>query len=200
MKKSLVLWILCSSLLSCLDSSFEQVQQWISDKENGLVKEVENEYFRIEVSYKPQSYLVALENETRSNKEIPEEEYKRQLEEKENLQYFTIKLISKSGKPMLKTNLESEKEEDLRLHYYIGAFEQDIFLADGKDTLPCALYHFERAYGTLPFNNISVAFENKNQNKQDKTLLIADRALGFDVEQFTFNKEDIANVPVLKNN
>lgn len=189
---SLVLLISCSG-----DLNVEEFHTWISQEENGLIQEVENENFKIEVQYKPQNYLVSLENR---GKKLSKKNYEEELQAKEELQYFNIKLISKTGKPVLKTNVQSKSEEDLRLQYYIGAFEHDIFLADGNDTLPCVLYHFERTYGALPFNNISVAFENNHKNTKDKTLLIADRALGFDLEQFTFNKRDIKNVPSLKIN
>lgn len=197
MKKTLYYFLTLFFLFSCGNNTPRQIQEWITDKDNGLVQEVENENFKIEVQYKPQSYLVAFENK---DKELSNEEYKEEIEKKEGLQYFNIKLISKTGKPVLKTALENKTEENLRLQYYIGAFEYDIYLADGNDTLPCALYHFERTYGALPFNNISVAFENKNKDLNNKTLLIADRALGFEIEKFTFKKEDIKSVPKLKTN
>ena len=197
MKK--IKWVIGISLVlfNCGGNTPKEVQEYLIDKENGLVQTIENEDFKIEVQYKPQDYLVGLENR---DKKLSEEEFKEKVTEKEGLQYFNIKLISKTGKPVLKTKLENEGEEDLRLQYYIGAFEYDLYLADGNDTMPCALYHFERTYEALPFNNISVAFENKNHNKTDKTLLIADRALGFELIEFTFKKEDILNVPKIKNN
>lgn len=175
-------------------SNINSFSDWMNDEANGLIKSIQNENFKIEIQYKPQEFLVSIENEGISN-----EQFIKKLKEKKELQYFNIKLQSNTGEPMLKTAIESEEEKNLRLQYYIGDFEKDIFLIDGNDTLSCSLYHFERTYGIVPFNNISVAFENVSQGKNDKTLVILDRALGFGVQQFKFKKKDIYNIPQLNN-
>lgn len=196
MKYSLVLMgVVFMFIISCKQYTGKEYHDWISAKENGLIKSIENNSFKIDIQYKPVDYLIASDFK---NKELTQEEYKKEVEERSGLQYFTIKLQSKTGEAVLKTALVNDQEYSLRMSYYINGFEKDLILIDGADTLTSKLYHFERTYGIASFNNISVAFENPNNNQEKKELLILDRALGFGLQKIEFKKRDLLNIPTLK--
>lgn len=196
MYKNKLYYIVLIILLSCSSNlGKKEYYEWISKPSNGLVKEFENNFFKLSVQYKPVEYMVATENK---REKLTNEQFQEAIDLKNELQYFNIKIESKTGEEVLKTNIQSEEDYYLRTNYFLGDFENDLLLIEGKDTLSPVLYHFERTYGALPFNTISIAFKNISNNKYDKEFLLLDRALGFDLQQFFFLEKDINNIPGLK--
>ena len=194
--KKIISLLFFTLLLSCSgDYTGQELQKWLSQKENGLIQSVENEKFKIEIQYKPTEYMVAIENK---NTILTKEELETNKKDKEGLQHFNIKLISKTGEEMLKTDLAEGEDYQRRKKYYLNDFENDILLVDGQDTVAVVLYHFEISYGAVSFNNISIAFENTHKEIKNKKIIILDRVLGFEKQEFNFSKEDLQKIPHLK--
>jgi hypothetical protein len=88
-----------------------------------------------------------------------------------------------------------------RLAYFTGIMQQDIFLVEGKDTLPCLLYHFERTYGVDPRSTFLLGFplaQVKNEAMVDKTLFFDDRGLGSGPVMISISNENLNTLPSLK--
>ena len=76
--------------------------------------------------------------------------------------------------------------------------QKDISLLDGKDTVPCDLYHFERAYDVSPSATILLGFTASKKTKNDKTLIIYDRTFNKGTVKFLFKASELNNKPKLK--
>lgn len=194
MKTHTIIFFIVIGFFSCNGGSLDSLEDWLSNDQNGMIQTIENESFVAALSFIPVEVLIAREYKNNLTEEI----YKRELSERNGMQYFNLKLSSKKSNEMLKSNVSSEDEYYRRLNYFLNEFENDIKLIDGKDTLNCKLYHFERNYGVTNFNMISLGFKNVNQNKDKKTMYILDRALGLGLQKFEFTKEQINKIPSLK--
>ena len=58
--------------------------------------------------------------------------------------------------------------------------------------------HFERYYGSAPYINLMIGFENKN-NVCDKTIIFNDIVFNNGIIKLTIKKEAIESIPELIN-
>lgn len=178
------------------DYTGKQLHDWVVESSNGLNQKVENEAFIWEVQYEPLDYMIAKESK---GKELTKKEYEAIKERKEGLQYFKIKVQSKTTGNILNNIPAQQQENEWRLQYFLDEFDKDIILIENGDTLVSSLYHFERNYGALNHNNIIVAFK-ANKQVSDKKILFLDRVFGLGLQEITFKKEDLEKIPTLKIN
>lgn len=127
-----------------------------------------------QLKYTPTEYLV-LRDAKADNKILSNSEIKDEIEKRSGLQYYTFRIGLDKNTDFLKYNLKNEQEYSDRIEYYSFIIQENIFLVDEKDTLPCTICHFERNYGLSPFINISVAF--KNTNGTSKSFVYNDNIL-----------------------
>lgn len=118
-----------------------------------------------------------------------------------DLQYFTLTLSSDRGNDILEYyNGESELVYYQMLDYLENGIQDDIYLVEGKDTLPCLLSHFERGFGLTNQNNVSLAFKNTGPAQSfqtDKVLVYDDKLFSTGTMQFRISKETLNNLPGL---
>lgn len=194
----LVILALTSCAKKALDPS--GYMQWVEDEKNGLRvnKQVGDLIFILQ--YKPVDYVVLQEVK---DPDISREVYEKTSDNFKGMQYFTFRIKTSQGNMSpLKYNLSAQEEYFGRVEYFSFRMQQDIKLIDGKDTLNCALHHFERDYELTPANTFVLGFElpagqEKNETR-DKIFIYNDRVLGAGTIKIGINKRDINNIPTLK--
>ena len=72
-------------------------------------------------------------------------------------------------------------------------------MVQGKDTLNCTAYHFERNYGLSPNVRFLLAFQKADDNK-DRTFICNEPYLGNSHVNITIDPQSIKEIPTLKLN
>jgi hypothetical protein len=169
---------------------------WVRNPQNGLVKTKTIDDLKFTVQYKPYEYIVCLEE--RSDK-VADTTMKRKVKELDGMQYYDLKILLKTNEgELLKSGINSMEEYDKRVKYFSFGMQNDIQLVDGKDTLPCVMYHFERAYDATPVCTLLLGFNKDNSNAaKPKTLLVYDRTFNKGLLKFTFTEKRLQTLPKL---
>ena len=75
---------------------------------------------------------------------------------------------------LLENSIGENRALDMR--YLSMGIQNDISLINGKDTLPCSIFHFENNGGITPYIRFEIGFDlTKTQDQQESTVLINDR-------------------------
>ncbi|WMX17578.1 hypothetical protein [Aureispira sp. CCB-E] len=170
---------------------------WVNDSNNGLLKKKSIHPLEVELLYKPIPYIIA--NEQRSNT-IDEGIYQKRMKDLKELQYYTLKLGILGGEFNVSNyEVSDNATQQERLNYLSFAMQKDIKLVEGKDTLNCALYHFERSYDITPYRTFVLAFQQKEINKgKDKTLILDLAYFKTGPIKLNFKGADLVRIPNLK--
>lgn len=193
--------VLCAVFLSllitrCKETKLrtEQYINWIEDADNGLRVTKSIGEVTLSLQYKPMEYILAKEQMQES---MNGEEKEKRINELGNMQYYnlTYSLAGNSG-DILKYNLGDASEYQERIYYFSFHMQEDIFMIEGNDTLPCELFHFERYYGLSPKLSFSLGFKNTG-NKTDKQVIIDDNIYGSGPVKFIIALKDIQNIPLI---
>lgn len=173
-------------------SSPEKLVAYISSPENGYYKEKEIDEIKFSALLKPIEFIKANEKIKSSSSKIADDD---------DLQYFDLRITVKDfSMEFLKYNLASASDYPQRVDYCSFEMQNDIYLIDGKDTLPCVYYHFERAYNVVPFGHFILAFKPTNKDVvRAKTLVYYDRLFDKGLIKMTFLPHDLIKVPKLIN-
>lgn len=172
----------------------KELHQWVVNPSNELIKSIESAEHQWDIQYEPLDYMIAKSFKQKIPSQI---EYDSVRKRKEGLQYFKIKIQSKIHGNIFKNDPLYRTDDSQVLDYFLNDFEYDLLLVDGKDTLLPKLYHFERNYGALNYNNVLVAF-NASDDKDDKKMLLQDRIFGLGLKDITIKKEHLEKIPKLK--
>ena len=169
---------------------------WVRNPQNGLVKIKTIDDLKFIVQYKPYEYIVCLEE--RSDR-VPGTIMRNKVKELEGMQYFDLKILLKKNEgELLKSGINSPEDYDKRVKYFAFGMQNDIQLVDGNDTLPCAMYHFERSYDATPVCTLLLGFKKDNSNAaKPKTLLVYDRTFNKGLLKFTFKENRLHTLPKL---
>jgi hypothetical protein len=111
--------------------------------------------------------------------------YKKLYERYKNLRYFTFAIKSDKVDEILEHENQEKDDYFKLLDYLSGQIQNDFYLVDGKDTVACALCHYERNYGLSAVNNISLAFDVKDSLATNDLLFVYDDKL-FEVGRLNF--------------
>ncbi|MBA3680482.1 MAG: hypothetical protein H0W73_04860 [Bacteroidetes bacterium] len=170
----------------------EELVSFIDNTENGYIK---NKKFG-KVTYisilKPVDYMLAQKKISDSNKNYKKSDF-------EDLQYFDLRIKIEDFKmEFIKYDLSSTGQYQERINYCAFNMQNDISLIDGKDTLNCVLYHFERAFDVIPYGHFILGFENKNKKSINaKTLCFDDKLFNNGIIKFTYSPSFLAKEPTL---
>lgn len=168
---------------------------YIENPDNGLCVKKQIDKFEFTLQYKPVEYIALIETK---DVHITTATLNQKKEELGKMQYFTLKVKANNADEFLKSGIATEEEYFQRLEYFMSMAQDDISLIDGKDTLACALYHYERNYGIAPVNNIVLAFPSSIQTNTTKTFVYDDKVLGTGKLQIEINSTHINKIPQLK--
>jgi len=168
---------------------------WVENAGHGLSQEKEFDGIQYQVLYKPVDYVLAKELSSGALQPANVEARRKELG---NLQYLTLRIKSKESNELMSAGISNENEYYQRLEYFMGGIQDDIYLVEEKDTIPCTLCHFERNYGLAPYNNFVLAFAPGTHKEADKIFVYDDKLLGTGKVMLKFSSADIAGAPKLK--
>lgn len=170
---------------------------WVQDSENGFKKEKTIDNLTFSVQYKPYEYIICMEEK---KEELPDTLMKSKIDQINDMQYYNLKIeLNEGSGELLKYQLTSQQQYQQRVNYFSFNMQNDIQLVEGKDTLPCVLYHFERAYDIAPSSMFLLGFPlSKSKSQQEKTILVYDKTFHKGLLKFTFKKNELRNLPKLK--
>lgn len=186
-------------LLGCGKSilSIVEYEKWIRNPVNGLVKERVVSQVKYKLTFQPTDWLLA--KATRLN--YTNLEVDKIKGDYSNVLSFTMDITSENEEvSMLKLNLDNQSEYYTRLNYYSNLFQQDVYVVEGFDTLPCRFAHMEQSYNASPFNTITIEFlrTTKEVEYQDIYLVYYDRIFNTGLIKFHFKGGDLNDIPDLK--
>jgi len=183
--------------ISSLSLEPKEYVQWVQDPDNGLKREKIIDDLIFSVQYKPGEYIICREQR---QAQLQAGLVKQKLAGLNGMQYYDLTIKMKSGEgELLKQGLASVEQYDQRVKYFAFAMQNDIQLVEGNDTLPCSLFHFERAYDITPQATFLLGFPvNENTSKEDKTLIIYDKTFNSGLIKLTFPINRLNNLPRLK--
>jgi hypothetical protein len=168
--------------------------QWVQNTANGY-----NKSKTIDLSFtlqsKPLAYIICVEERTDSLlKSVYDQKYK-QLDD---LEYFDLSINVQNGMfELLKHNLKTVAEFDRRARYYSFEMQKDIKMVVDGDSIPCSLYHFERAYDNHSSNTFLLGFPKSNA-LSNRTVVLEDKVFGKGTIKFNFAAATKNNIPKLK--
>lgn len=169
--------------------------EYIKDTQNNLILTKTISDFSYTIQYLPSEYLALKELKSDS---LTAKKIEQKLGELNELQYFVFSIQNnKSGKELLKYNLENEIEYQARLDYFSFRMQDDLKLIDGSDTLSCELFHFERTFDLSPRLVFNVAFKNPRSNG-NKTFTFNDLIFKNGEINLKFDKTTFYNIPKIK--
>ena len=179
--------------------SVHEYMNWVENTKNGLKVEKEIGDFNFSALYKPYEYLTIMEHK---NEKISGKILKEGIKEYEGMQYFTFKITSNNQqKELLKVGIREDQEYYSRLEYLSFEMQKDFKLIEGKDTLDCALYNYERVYGLAPYATMVLGFPLTQQSakgsQQDKTILYTDKLFGAGNVYMTVYADKLNSIPSL---
>lgn len=197
--KHVIYLLLFGLLVACTNPGSEPMEpvsfvKWVENQDNGLKVVKEFDQFKFSLQYRPLEYISVLENR---DKQLTEATVTDDVNELHGLQYYVLKIQSKTANEMLETGIDNEEEYFERLYYFTSLAQIDISLVQGTDTLPTVLYHFERNYGLAPYNNMVLAFE-ENNIPADRQLIFNDQVLGLGPVKLMISQQAINRLPELK--
>jgi hypothetical protein len=170
--------------------------KWVENPANGLHVKKRVGEFEFSLQYKPCEYLAVCEKKGKVN---TEEEIKERVGELSGMQYYTFTIRNANEREILSAGIEKQEEYYQRLEYFTSLAQNDFSLVEGKDTLPCLLYHFERNYGLSPDNNIVLGFENDTKHsKESKTILFEGEVLGVGNVALEIEGKKLSSIPTLE--
>ena len=199
-------WLLLLLLSSCGQQVLEPAAyvEWMKHPEHGYWRTKTVPPLEVVAQYKTTDFIIA--NEKRSN-EIEAAAYQAREKELEGMYYWTLKLsINDKNLPnrgakawnILNYGVEDKQQEQERLMYFSYAMQRDLKLIEGKDTLPCALYHFERSYDLDKSRTFVLGFPKGNNPNADKTLLIDIPYFNTGPIKINYSKELLEQAPTMQ--
>jgi hypothetical protein len=182
-------------MLSKTELSPLEYVTWMRDVEHGLYKEKTIDNLTYSAQYKTEDYVTCIEADDKANIQFK----KTENEEGNFVHFFDFKIkIENHNGEILKYNLSSPLQYDNRVKYLSFEAEKDIYLVDGTDTIPCSIYHFERAYDVAPELTMILGFASKQKYISTKTLVFQDKIFDKGIIKFTIPANELANIPTIK--
>lgn len=170
--------------------------KYVEDEDNALKisKEIGDVVYTLQ--YKPVDYLIALEQKKNI---IDINEYTKRKMELNGMEYFTLELKPKiNNMEVLNIGAEDKNEYNARIQYASFDLQNDIYLIDGLDIVPCGIYHFEQKYGLGNSVKLLLGFEKSSKTHKNLTVVFEDKILNGGVLKFLLMRENIDLLPKMK--
>ena len=158
MKKYLIrlLCIVWGGLLVACSYSPKEYIAWVHNPSNGLKKEFIHQGFAVEVQYKPTDYMLLTSSSADKSDRAA----------LDSMQYYNLSLeVSK--------DFCQQMENNPKLRDYLSyGFQNDIYIQQGNDSLPCVLFHYERTLSMRCRASYIVGFKRENENKESERAIV----------------------------
>jgi hypothetical protein len=161
----------------------DEYVRWVSDYENGLHVSKESAPFIFDVQYQPTEYLAILDHSD--------------LQEGNAMQRYVLKVSMVDPKDNLITHsISTLAEKQQRLYYFSFLFQNDLFLEENGEELPCVLFHFEQS-GVGNYQTFLLGFEHpKKGHGTESKLVVKSEKFGSLPIKIKISKQDIPTVRV----
>jgi hypothetical protein len=204
-KKLVLFSLVITALIGCNKMGFKAKEdvlltsmdyiRWVENEENGLkiLKDVGE--FTFSLQYKPLDYITLMNVSPGTT--VTQQRMDSARSQISDMEYYTFSIkVNGFNDELLKYNIKDMKEYYYRVEYFSFIMQQNISMLSGKDTIPCALYHFERSYGISPEAKMVLGFPNMPVSN-DRVFICNDEVLGTGTIKLTIEKENIIHIPNL---
>lgn len=138
-----------------------EYKAWIRDYDNGLHVRKTVSDFVFDLQYQPVDYLKLARDPSQAIDNT--------------LQYYLLTIgVNNSESNLLNYEIGNLTEKQKRIYYFSYTFQNDIFLENGNEKLPCVLYHFEQSIGTSNERTFVLAFEDQNFHDEARLVIQSD--------------------------
>lgn len=161
---SLFLLVSCSSKKEF--QSVEEFETYINDSDNGYIQSDEVGDLLFEAKLNPPI------------SDDPDAQFEVQL-----------RISRLDGKPVLKTNTNSDSEILEREGYLSFDLAKDVAVEYGGKAVPCIFHHYERNYGLKPSIDIFFQFPGIKDLKENPFFVYRDQQFGEGLIKIEFDKE-----------
>jgi len=169
--------------------------RWVEDESNGLQVRKRIGAYEYTLQFRPHDYVALKDHGPAGLSPALMEEEKTAMAD---MQYFTLRIAAEDhADDLLKYDTGDDQDYFSRLEYFSAAMQNDLSLAEGKDTLPCLLFHYERTYGIDPHSTFLLAFPKSKYAASDKRLIWNDRVLGSGPVHLLIKAENLNRIPHL---
>lgn len=189
------------SITSCSKNSLGKADyiSYIEDPANKASVVREKNDVQYKLIYCPSDYIIAQEFKV---DEVKEASFRKRENDLKDLDYFKLRIkIKNSNKEVVLHNTSNEQEAKEAYEYLSYGFDQNIYTVRNAqaDTIPVALYHFERTYGVVPYVDVLFAFKKDTTNKDEMLkIFINDVVFTNSTLSFEFEKEQLNRLKRLK--
>ncbi len=169
---------------------------WVHDKENGLKLERNMGQYKFSLQYKPSDYMALKETgDFNMSQNILDEKSKNY----DDYYFFTFTIADTIGREeILKSNIRQEGDYFRRIEYFSFGMQKDLFLIEGRDTVPCIMYNYERVYGLAPEANFTIGFAKKKKYRHlDHVFVFEDKEFGLGIIKMKLKADQLRYVPSL---
>jgi hypothetical protein len=168
--------------------------EWLKNEANGLHVKKSIGKYEFDLQYKTPEYLVLSTNSTNPTSKAEMENERRKFEA---LEHYTLRIRSGNNTGILEGS--SDEVYAGLLEYFISYAQDDIYMIQENDTVPCVQYHYERTYGLSPDITIVLGFEKRSlPGAGDRAFVFNDHVLGIGPVKFNFDKEVYTQLPALR--
>jgi hypothetical protein len=173
--------------------SVEQLNTYLLDQKNGLIKRTVVNDVSIDLVYRPSDIVlsshVGSNNVDSASLPVMRRRYESYL-------YFVISL-SKGGQNVLKPDVSGAQYSELvnTLSFQMDRF---IFATTGSDTIRVEAFQLDRLHEIQGPTKVLVAFPRDQFNEQAFDINLREFGLGTGAQRFRFQFDDIKTVPKLR--
>lgn len=199
-------FFLLTALVSCSNEvDFGTYMRYISDQDNGLVKEKEISGLLYKAKYLPIDYLVYNDlNKNTTNDEKPNKE--NLLKSYKNSLCFMLTMGPDENEEFDVTMLGVKNYDEYAQQMEVLNFSmaEYISLKVGDKVLKPDIVQMENTYGLEKQRNFMISFQIKDNatdkfiKSNDVKLVYNDELFGTGINLFSFKKSDLQKLPILK--
>lgn len=187
------------SFIGCQSSlNKEELEKYVLNEENGILKKQEVPPFVFQANYRPSS-LIALQS-IDSVTDKNSSEYKALLRNYDNYLYFNLSM-SANGVDLLRALPRNRSQFSQYVNTLAFGMRDYVYLTtDKSDTLQFIESNFARMYGMSPTTNVLLIFKRDSVklNTEEINLEIKDFGTGVGNINFRFKLDEISHIPKLK--
>lgn len=185
-----ILFISCSGRVQNVTN--EELNSYVMDPGNGLVKRVTKDGTVLEIVYRPKDQVIA---QTAGMNDALWLQEQRRLD---SMDYFILRL-SKHGKEIESSWAGDASAYNRAVAYLAGGISNDIRMKLGNEILMPEQTVYVPAFGSAGTTSIMLAFRSSlHARKGSFSIAIGDAALGTGRTEFIFTCSDISAIPRLK--
>ena len=171
---------------------------YVHTKESGLIKTTAIDGFEFSMQYKPDDYIILMENKGN----LLNENYEKRKSELKGTAWFNISIKRADNNiTPLKYGVSSLEEYNTRLNYYLNEAKKDIWLVYGNDTLRPISYLFENNYNLTPQETMIAGFylpKGEDFPRKNMQLSYNDGVFKTGIIKATYTERSLNSIPELQ--